>query len=110
MAQPSEKQPEGPGDPLLHMLGARRPTRDEIAALRRMVRQNMLAANYLLGELCSVGKVGFCGENTHATSFRSGSQGVGIMLAMIAGVPVMQISREELEAERAEMDGERNDD
>lgn len=84
-----------PIEQTLSALGARPPSADEVAAMRALTRgtadsgQQRRAMNYILVELCGVGRVTFAGEATHAAAFRSGSQGVGVAVAQIADAVVM---------------------
>jgi hypothetical protein len=100
------RAPETPLGRTLRELQIRAPNDNEASALRRMVRENPLAVTYLLGEVCGVGRVAFAGEQTHATAFKAGSQAVGIVLAMITGVPVAHLPREQIDREREDGDGD----
>jgi hypothetical protein len=93
-------------DPLakqLLVMGARRPTADEFAAVRALMRgrasagQQRTAVSYLMAELCGVGEVPFTGESSHATAFRAGSLAVGIAMAAIADVVIMRFPDEIVE-------------
>jgi hypothetical protein len=58
----------------LLVMGARRPSADEFAALRGLMRgratdgQQRTAVAYVMTELCGVGQVPFTGESSHATA------------------------------------------
>lgn len=97
-----ERGPKGPS-PLqttLTILGARAPSRDEIAALRALMRgtaergQQRRAITYLMEQLCGVGRVTFAGEASHSSAFRAGAQGVGVALAQIADATLLRFPAE----------------
>lgn len=87
-------------DKALAFLGARSPTEDQAVAIKALCRgtatagQQRRAMAYILSELCGVGRVYFAGEQTHSSSFRAGSQGVGITIAMIGDAVIMRFPSE----------------
>lgn len=107
-AKPRRRAPADKLDALgqqLRVMGARRPTPDEFAAIRALMRghasdgQQKLAMRYVMAELCGVGRVPFAGEATQGTAFRAGSLAVGIAMAQIADVVIMHFPAQ-AEAER----------
>jgi hypothetical protein len=93
MSAASSKTPLGR---TLATMGCEPPTKDEIAAIRAMLRgtasegQSRRGLAYVMRELCGVGRVPFAGEATHGTAFRNGSLAVGIALAQIGDAVVMR--------------------
>lgn len=100
--RPARKPPAQPASPLdatLATLGARRPSVDEVAAIRALMRghadpiQQQRAMTYFMVEICHVGAAPFSGENTHGSAFRAGSLAAGIALAQIADAVLMSFPR-----------------
>lgn len=87
----------------LRLMGARAPAVDERAAIKALMRgratdgQQRRAVAYLMAELCGLGTVPFTGEASHATAFRAGSLAVGIAMAAIADVVVMNFPAGDVE-------------